>query len=119
GRAFPVTTTYLGQAPNVRIEARMAEAVRSALASTSGSILAFLPGQGEITRTLELLQGGVLPGDVDVVALFGALDARTQSRAIAPAPAGRRKVVLATSIAETSITIEGVRVVIDSGLERV
>ncbi|ODT22881.1 MAG: ATP-dependent helicase HrpB, partial [Hyphomicrobium sp. SCN 65-11] len=119
GRAFPVETRYLGQGAGARIEARMADAIRSALASEAGSILAFLPGQGEITRTAERLSEGPLSPDVDVVQLFGALDARTQARAIEPAPPGKRKVVLATSIAETSITIDGVRVVVDSGLERV
>jgi len=118
GRAFPVETRYLGQRDGARIEDRVADAVRLVLGSEEGSILAFLPGQGEIVRTAERLDA-VVPPDVDVVQLFGALDARTQARAIEPAPAGRRKVVLATSIAETSITIDGVRVVIDSGLERV
>ena len=79
----------------------------------------FLPGAGEIRRTETLLKERVQDETVDIVALFGALDAREQDRAISPAPAGRRKVVLATSIAETSLTIEGVRVVIDSGLSRV
>lgn len=102
GRAFPVETRYLGQGAGARIEDRMADAIRSALASEAGSILAFLPGRGEITRTAERLSEGPLPPDVDVVQLFGALDARTQARAIEPAPPGKRKVVLATSIAETS-----------------
>jgi ATP-dependent helicase HrpB len=119
GRAYPVETRYLGQNAGVRIEDRVADAVRLALDMETGSILAFLPGQGEIARTAERLDARALPPDVDVVQLFGALDARTQARAIEPAPPGRRKVVLATSIAETSITIDGVRVVIDSGLERV
>jgi ATP-dependent helicase HrpB len=79
----------------------------------------FLPGTGEIRRTESLLTERVTDAGVDIVALYGALDAREQDRAISPAPAGRRKVVLATSIAETSLTIEGVRVVIDSGLSRV
>ncbi len=119
GRAFPVETRYLGQDTGARIEDRVAEAVRRTLANEAGSILVFLPGQGEITRTAERLDASTLPPDVDLVQLFGALDSRTQVRAIEPAPPGRRKVVLATSIAETSITIDGVRVVIDSGLERV
>ncbi len=119
GRAFPVETRYLGQGAGARIEERVADAVQSALASEAGSILAFLPGQGEIARTAERLNERPLPPDVDVVQLFGALDNRTQARAIEPAPPGKRKVVLATSIAETSITIDGVRVVVDSGLERV
>jgi len=118
GRAFPVETRYLGQGSGARIEDRVADAVRMILASEPGSILAFLPGQGEIIRVAERLDARTLPPDVDVVPLFGALDAREQQRAIAPPPPGRRKVVLATSIAETSITIDGVRVVIDSGLER-
>jgi ATP-dependent helicase HrpB len=118
GRAFPVATRYLGQGGNARIEDRVADAVRLALATETGSILAFLPGQGEIMRVAERLGSMALPSDVDVVPLFGALDARDQQRAIAPPPPDRRKVVLATSIAETSITIDGVRVVIDSGLER-
>lgn len=118
GRAFPVETRYLGQGSGARIEDRVADAVRMTLASEPGSILAFLPGQGEILRVVERLDARALPPDVDVVALFGALDARDQQRAIAPPPPGHRKVVLATSIAETSITIDGVRVVIDSGLER-
>jgi ATP-dependent helicase HrpB len=118
GRAFPVETRYLGQGNGTRIEDRVADAVRLALNTEVGSILAFLPGQGEIARVAERLGERELPRDVDVVQLFGALDSRTQARAIEPAPPGKRKVVLATSIAETSITIEGVRVVIDGGLER-
>ena len=84
----------------------------------NGSVLAFLPGQREILRTAERLADRVAE-NVDVVPLYGQLEARTQDAAIRPAPAGRRKVVLATSIAETSITIDGVRVVIDCGLSRV
>ena len=82
-------------------------------------MLVFLPGAAEIRRTETLLRERVQDENVDIVALFGALDAREQDRAIAPSPPGRRKIVLATSIAETSLTIEGVRVVIDSGLARV
>ena len=97
----------------------MADAVARALRADPGSVLAFLPGQAEIRRTETLLKERVADPAVDIVTLYGALDAQTQDRAIAPAPAGRRKVVLATSIAETSLTIEGVRIVIDSGLARV
>ena len=118
GRAFPVETRYLGQGSGARVEDRVVDAIRLALATEAGSILAFLPGQGEIMRVAERLDARTLPPDVDVVPLFGALDARDQQRAIAPPPLSRRKIVLATSIAETSITIDGVRVVIDSGLER-
>jgi ATP-dependent helicase HrpB len=118
GRAFPVETRYLGRDPRARIEDQMADAVMRALRSEPGSVLAFLPGAAEIRRTETLLKERVEAG-TDVVALFGALDAQTQDRAISPAPPGQRKVVLATSIAETSLTIEGVRIVVDSGLARV
>src|SRR3954463_3282502 len=118
GRAFPVETRYLGRDPRARIEDQMAEAVGRALRADQGSVLAFLPGAGEIRRTETLLRDR-LDAATDVVALYGALDAATQDRAIAPSPAGRRKVVLATSIAETSLTIEGVRIVVDCGLARV
>jgi ATP-dependent helicase HrpB len=118
GRAFPVETRYLGRDPREPIERQVADAVARALRAEPGSALVFLPGQAEIRRTETLLKERIGDPAVDVVALYGALDAPTQDRAIAPAPAGRRKVVLATSIAETSLTIEGVRVVIDSGLAR-
>ncbi|WP_163413914.1 helicase-related protein, partial [Escherichia coli] len=78
-------------------------------------VLAFLPGAGEIRRTETMLRERVSDPAVEIVALFGALDASVQDRAIAPAPKGTRKVVLATSIAETSLTIEGVRIVVDCG----
>ncbi len=119
GRAFPVETRYLGRDPRAPIERQVADAVERALRAEGGSLLVFLPGAGEIRRTEELLKERVRDANVDIVGLFGALDAREQDRAISPSPPGRRKVVLATSIAETSITIEGVRVVIDSGLARV
>ena len=113
GRAYPVETRYLGRDQRARIENQVADAVQRALRADQGSLLVFLPGAGEIRRTETLLKERVADGNVDIVTLFGALDAREQDRAISPAPAGRRKVVLATSIAETSLTIEGVRVVID------
>jgi len=119
GRAFAVETRYLGRDQRERIENQAADAAARALRVDQGSLLVFLPGAGEIRRTETLLKGRVADGNVDIVTLFGALDAREQDRAISPAPAGRRKVVLATSIAETSLTIEGVRVVIDCGLSRV
>ncbi len=119
GRAFPVETRYLSRDPRDRIERPVADAVQRALRSDPGSLLVFLPGAAEIRRTETLLKEQVRDPNVDIVTLFGALDARDQDRAILPAPPGRRKVVLATSIAETSLTIEGVRVVIDSGLSRV
>ncbi len=119
GRAFAVETRYLGRDPRARIENQVADAVQRALRADAGSALVFLPGAAEIRRTEALLKERVDGANVDIVALFGALDAREQDRAISPAPPGRRKVVLATSIAETSLTIEGVRIVIDGGLSRV
>ena len=119
GRAFPVETRYLGRDTQQPIERQVADAVLRALRTDSGSLLVFLPGAAEIRRTETFLRERIADSDIDVVALYGALDADTQDRAIAPAPPGRRKVVLATSIAETSLTIEGVRVVIDCGLARV
>ena len=117
GRSYPVEIRHRERPANMRIEDAMAAACRDVLAEEPGSVLAFLPGQREIERTAELLNGRV-PADVDIVPLYGGLDGKAQDVAIRPAPAGRRKLVLATSIAETSITIDGVRVVIDSGLSR-
>ncbi len=119
GRAYPVETRYLGRDPGVRIEDQTVRATLAALAAEPGSILVFLPGQGEISRVAAALAERVRDPHVEIAPLYGAMDARAQDRAVAPAPPGRRKVVLATSIAETSLTIEGVRVVIDSGLMRV
>lgn len=119
GRAFPVETRYLGRKTDAPIERQMADAIASALRADTGSVLAFLPGAAEIRRTQNFLAERVQDASVEIVPLFGALDAAVQDRAIAPAPKGTRKVVLATSIAETSLTIEGVRIVVDSGLARV
>ena len=119
GRAFPIVTRYVGRDPRARIEDEVASATLEALDREAGSALVFLPGQGEIRRVAETLEARIRRPDVDVAPLYGAMDARAQDRAVEPAPPGRRKVVLATSIAETSLTIEGVRVVIDSGLMRV
>jgi len=119
GRAYPVETRYRGRDPRVPVERAVADAVMEALRAEQGSVLVFLPGAGEIRRTETLLRERISDAATDVVALFGALEADVQDRAIAPAPPGRRKVVLATAIAETSLTIEGVRVVVDSGLARV
>jgi ATP-dependent helicase HrpB len=119
GRAFPVETRYLGRDARVPIERQVADAVARAVRAEAGSLLVFLPGAAEIRRTEALLRERIGDPSIDVVPLYGALDADVQDRAIAPAPPGRRKVVLATSIAETSLTIEGVRVVIDCGLARV
>src|SRR5262249_31476472 len=116
GRAFPVETRYLGRDANARIEDQMADAVLRALRAGTGSILAFLPGQGEIRRVEERLSERIDDPAVVLAPLYGAMDIKAQDLALRPAAMGARKVVLATSIAETSITIEGVRVVIDSGL---
>ena len=118
GRSFAVETRYLGRAPNERIEPQVARAVRQSIAEESGSVLVFLPGQAEIRRTAEMLDGK-LPAHCQVAPLYGGLDAKAQDAAIRPAEAGTRKIVLASAIAQTSLTIEGVRVVIDSGLARV
>src|SRR5690606_13897199 len=119
GRMFPVETGYLSRTPAERFEEAMARAVLQALGEETGSVLAFLPGQGEIHRVAQRLSERLRDPAVDVVPLYGALDKAVQDRAIEPAAPGRRKVVLATSVAETSLTIEGVRVVIDGGLSRV
>ena len=119
GRAYPVETRYLGRKPDVPIERQMADAIATALRADSGSVLAFLPGAAEIRRTQNFLSERVSDPNTEIVPLFGALDAGVQDRAISPAPKGQRKVVLATSIAETSLTIEGVRIVVDSGMARV
>lgn len=119
GRAFPVETRYMGRKPDMPIERQMADAIAQGLRAEAGSVLAFLPGAGEIRRTASFLSERISDPAVDVVMLYGALEGSEQDRAIAPAPSGRRKVVLATSIAETSLTIEGVRIVVDCGLSRV
>lgn len=117
GRSFPVDIRYRERAAGIPVEDAMAAAIRTALAEETGSVLAFLPGQREIERTAERLEGRV-GTDTDIVPLYGMMDAKAQDAVIRPPPAGRRKVVLATAVAETSITIDGVRVVIDSGLAR-
>src|SRR6202166_1391772 len=119
GRAFPVETRYLGRKADAPLERQMADAIAMALRADPGSVLAFLPGAAEIRRTQNFLGERVHDASIEIVPLFGALDAAVQDRAIAPAPKGSRKVVLATSIAETSLTIEGVRIVVDSGMARV
>jgi ATP-dependent helicase HrpB len=119
GRAFPVETRHLGRKPDAPLERQMADAIATALRADPGSVLAFLPGAAEIRRTENFLRERVQDASVEIVPLFGSLDAAVQDRAIAPAPKGTRKVVLATSIAETSLTIDGVRIVVDSGMARV
>ncbi|MFN7107489.1 MAG: ATP-dependent helicase HrpB [Brevundimonas sp.] len=119
GRAWPVETRYLGRNPSERFEEVVARACLTALGEETGSVLVFLPGQGEIHRVARLVNDRLRLPNVDVVPLYGGLDRGEQDRAIEPAALGRRKLVLATSVAETSLTIEGVRVVIDGGLSRV
>ena len=119
GRAFPVETRYIDRRADQRIEDAVAAVVRRALVADEGDVLVFLPGAGEIRRAADVLTSRDLPSGVRVLPLHGTMSAEAQDDAIAPSPAGTRKVVLATSIAETSLTIEGVRVVIDSGLARV
>jgi len=119
GRSYPVETRYLGRDPIRRIEDQVVDAAMSAVRAEPGSILAFLPGQAEIRRVAERLAERISDPNVEIAPLYGAMDKRAQDAAVKPAPAGKRKIVLATSIAESSITIEGVRVVIDCGLARV
>lgn len=115
GRSHPLALRHLGRAAEARIEDSVAAAVRQALREEGGGILAFLPGVAEIERTAERL--GDIGGAV-LHRLHGSLDPAAQRAAIAPDPDGRRKIVLATSIAETSLTLDGIRVVVDSGLAR-
>ena len=117
GRAFPVETRHIGRDPTQRLEDQITAVVLEALRSDPGSVLVFLPGQAEIARTAERLTGR-LPGNADLAPLYGQLSPAEQDLAVQPAIPGRRKVVLATSIAETSLTIEGVRIVVDSGYRR-
>lgn len=115
GRAFPVDIRYLPKEPDGRPAEVAAAAVRRALAESEGDVLVFLPGSGEIRRVAELLADT----PVQLHPLYGDLPLEAQQRALLPDAQGRRKVVLATNIAETSLTIEGVRVVVDSGWARV
>ena len=120
GRAFPVEVLYRPAASaqrQPRVVDQVTAVVLEALAQQTGSVLVFLPGAGEIRRVAQALAGQVA-SDVVIAPLFGNLQAAEQDRAIAPAAEGTRKVVLATAIAETSLTIEGVRVVVDSGQQR-
>jgi ATP-dependent helicase HrpB len=119
GRMFPVETRYLGRDPRLGLIDQTVRAVLSALGETTGGVLVFLPGQGEIRRVAERLADRLKDRPIDIAPLYGALDIRDQDRAIAPATNGRRKVVLATAIAETSLTLEGVRVVVDGGFSRI
>ena len=116
GKSFPLDIHYVGRDSAARIEPQMASAIRAALAEHEGSLLAFLPGVAEIERTAEAL--GSLVSGVELHKLHGGIEPASQRRALAAPPTGKRKLVLATSIAETSVTLEDVRTVIDSGLAR-
>jgi ATP-dependent helicase HrpB len=118
GRAWPVEISYLPMADEKRIADNMSQALLKILPQTQGDVLAFLPGTGEIRRVAQNLEAGGLPPELDLVPLYGDLSKQEQDHAIRPAPPGRRKLVLATPIAETSLTIEGVGVVVDSGWQR-
>lgn len=116
GKSFPLDICHIGRDATARIELQMASAIRAALGKHVGSLLAFLPGVAEIERTAEAL--GKLAADVELHKLHGAIEPAMQRRALAAPPPGKRKLVLATSIAETSVTLETVRIVVDSGLAR-
>ncbi|MES2326188.1 MAG: ATP-dependent helicase HrpB [Pseudomonadota bacterium] len=116
GKSFPLEIRHIGRNAAGRIEPQMAAAIRAALGEHDGSLLAFLPGVAEIERTADAL--GPLASDIELHKLHGGIEPASQRKALAPPPPGKRKLVLATSIAETSVTLEGVRIVVDSGLAR-
>ena len=118
GRLHPVEMVWAPMAKNDRVQESMAALVQRAVREQTGDVLVFLPGIGEIRRVQSLL-AGTLPDHVDVRPLAGALSLGEQDHALAPSPAGRRRVVLSTDIAESSLTVDGVRVVVDAGLARV
>ncbi len=118
GRSYPVTTHYLAFPRQGRLETQVTQTIQKALAASAGDILVFLPGQREIRRTAETLDEAVQDSAVEVHQLYGEAPMGMQQAALAAAATGHRKVILATSIAETSLTIDGVRVVIDAGLAR-
>ena len=118
GRAFAVEARYVGRR-STRLDDDVVAAVLRALSQDPGSLLVFLPGQGEIQRVADRLKDQISDTDIDIAPLYGALTPAAQDLAVAPSAPGRRKIVLATSIAETSLTIDGVCIVIDSGLARV
>jgi ATP-dependent helicase HrpB len=118
GRSFEVRTHYVPRRNEIHLELQVAQLVRTALRDHAGDVLCFLPGAAEIRRVQRNLEEAGLDRGVRVMPLYGELEGAEQDAALAPAAPGQRKVVLATSIAETSLTIEGIRVVIDSGLRR-
>ena len=118
GRSFDVATQYIARRPEIYLEQQTAQVMRTALREHDGDILCFLPGAAEIRRVQRALEDTGLDRNVRVLPLYGELESAAQDAALSPAPAGQRKIVLAPSIAETSLTIEGIRVVVDSGLRR-
>lgn len=118
GRMFPIETIYLQQPNEGYIEPIVTSTILKALRDTEGDILVFLPGQGEIRRTESMLREKEISSNVKVHLLFGEASPEKQKAALQPAHSGTRKVILSTSVAETSLTIDGVRIVIDAGLAR-
>ena len=118
GRTFSVETRYVGRPAAAPIERAVAAAIRQSVAANEGNLLVFLPGAPEIRRLARLLEDGDLPSGWQIAPLYGNLPRERQDAAILPPPAGQHKIVLATSIAETSLTIEQIGVVVDSGLQR-
>jgi ATP-dependent helicase HrpB len=116
GKSFPLEVLHVGRDAAARVEPQMVSAIRAALGEHEGSLLAFLPGVAEIERTADTL--GSLPANVELHKLHGGIEPAAQRKALAPPPTGKRKLVLATSIAETSVTLNDVRIVVDSGLAR-
>jgi ATP-dependent helicase HrpB len=118
GRTYPIEIRWSPPGKGQRLEQAIAETVLLALRNDIGDVLVFLPGIGEITRVYQVLDS-VVAANVDLYPLAGALSLADQDRALAPSPAGRRRVVLSTDIAETSLTVAGVRIVVDAGQARV
>jgi ATP-dependent helicase HrpB len=118
GRSFEVRTHYVPRRGEIHLELQVSQLVRSALREHEGDVLCFLPGAAEIRRVQRNLEETDLDRSIRVMPLYGELDGAEQDAALAPTASGQRKVVLATSIAETSLTIEGIRVVVDSGMRR-
>nr|MBP7465413.1 ATP-dependent helicase HrpB [Pseudoxanthomonas sp.] len=118
GRGHPVAVSHFPARREESLQAQARRAAEEALARHPGDVLVFLPGQREIARVQAALEAAALPADTEVLALHGELPVEQQSRVLQPAPDGRRRVVLATNVAESSVTLPGVRVVIDSGLAR-
>ena len=118
GRSFEVATHYVPRRPDIHLELQVAQVLRRAVLEHEGDILCFLPGAAEIGRVQRALEMPLPDPAVRVMPLYGELTGEAQDAALAPAPSGLRKIVLATTIAETSLTIEGIRVVVDAGLRR-